>query len=137
MEKILTLAQQRLVHGLRQCVGKTIPEIQLRPMPATPEVVVGLASKDALLQSNGFNHDGRGAQKGLCLPGGIRPGLPLEDNREFQMVHDAEAANVGGQNQFREPLGLRLFEPDRDQRGSIENRFGSPCSSYSNWPCST
>src|ERR1035437_2694174 len=93
------------------------------------EVVVGLARQSALLQGHGFNDNGGGTQKRLCLPGGIRPRLPFEDHGEFQMAHDTEAADVRRQDQACKVLGLRLLKKYCDQRGSIENHFGSPCSS--------
>jgi len=129
LDKVPTLEQQRFVHRFSQCVSETIAEIQPRPMPSPPEIVVGLASQGALLHGHGFNDDGSGTQERLCLPGGIRPRLPFEDNSEFQMAHDTEAADVRRQDQAREVLGLRLFKQYCDQRGSIENHFGSPCSS--------
>src|SRR5947207_2922486 len=129
VDKVPTLKQQRFVHRFSQCVSETIAEIQPGPMPSPPEVVVGLASQGALMQGYGFNDDGSSTQERFCLPGGTRPGLPFEDNIEFQVVHDTEAANVRRQNQAREVLGFRLFKQYGDQRGSIENHFGSPCSS--------
>ena len=110
LDKVLTLEQQWFVHRFRQGVSETIAEIQPGPMPASPEVVVCLARQSALLQGHGFNDDGSGTQERLCLPGGIRPGLPFEDNGEFQMVHDTEAADVRRQDQACEVLCLGLFE---------------------------
>jgi hypothetical protein len=95
VNKVLALKQQRFVHRFRQRLGETIAEIQPGPMPSSSKIVVGLARQTALMQGYGFKDDRCGTQKRLCLPAGIWPGLPFEDDGEFQMVHDTEAANVG------------------------------------------
>jgi hypothetical protein len=110
LDKLSALKQQWLVHGFRQCVSETIAEIQPGPMPAPPKVVVGLARQSALLHGHGLNHDGSGSQKRLCLPGSVRPCLPFEDNGQFQMVRDTEAADVRRQDQSCKILGLRLLK---------------------------
>jgi len=101
-------------------------------MAAFAEIQKGLTRKVPVLDGEWFYEDTRPAEKHIALATGIRPDLTFNHYAEFDEVGNADQAAIRVMNELSVAGGFGLPEKDGSKRGSVQNHFGRPCSSYRN-----
>ena len=98
-------------------------------MPSFAEIVEGLSRGMRVLDGDGFDHDSNATKKSVALPQYIGAELTFNDGGEFKKIPGRNAAARGAADSFDVEFAIRLIRKDGDERRSIEDHFGRPCSS--------
>jgi len=101
-------------------------------MPPFSEIEKRLPRQLCLLHCDWLDDNVRSTEKYITLTSRLRTNLSLYRHRYFHKIGSADAAPVSLRNHFDKTCSLRFPEEDCRQRGSVENHFGRPCSSYKN-----
>jgi len=84
LSEVFTFEQQRLARHFGEGIGEAVAEVQARRMTPLTKIMESLPCDVRLFDRERLDYDTGPPEEHLALAVRFRPGLALEDNREFQ-----------------------------------------------------
>src|SRR5712664_2612876 len=128
--ELVAFEQKGFSARFSQGVGETVAEIEASGMAAFPVVGVGLASQEGLLFGNRFDGNAGGAEKGVALAEALIAKATFRHNRGLNEGSGGNSTHRRTSDSIHKNLKARLAKHDGENRGSVQDHFGRPFSSY-------
>src|SRR5712664_2252787 len=106
-------------------------------MAASAVIGVALACQESLVFGDGLDGDAGGPEKGVALTDTLVADPAFRKNRSLNKGGGGNSTARRRSDGVNENLETRLTEHDGENRGSVQDHFGRPFSSYNRSAWST